>query len=217
MRKMNETKMPGRICLASMLLAAAFGCSASTSAKTDSDSKVLAAVKPPVAARIVIPSGTVLHLSLIDTLDTTQSAAGDSFKGSLSEAVVINGTTLLAKGTLVHGRVVDAQGSKKVKGRAKIRLELTDLIHANKVVVITTDTFAAEAKSTEGRDAAVIAGGAGLGAVIGAIAGGKKGAGIGAIAGGGGGTGVVLATKGEEIHYGPETHLNFTLTNAVNL
>jgi hypothetical protein len=75
----------------------------------------------------------------------------------------------------------------------------------------------AQAEPTKARDAGIVAGGAGVGAVIGAIAGGKKGAGIGAIVGGGGGTGVVLATKGNEIHYGPETHLNFTLTNSVEL
>jgi hypothetical protein len=154
---------------------------------------------------------------LIDALDSRQSSAGDRFTGSLSEAVVVNGATVLSAGTLLHGRVIDATGSAKVKGRASIRLELTDLVRANKTIPITTDTFAAEAESTQGRDAGVIAGGAGVGAVIGAIAGGKKGAGIGAITGGGAGTGIVLATKGKEIHYGPETNLNFTLSNSVNL
>ena len=57
----------------------------------------------------------------------------------------------------------------------------------------------------------------GVGAVIGAIAGGAKGAGVGAATGGGAGTGVVLATKGKEIRYGPETRLNFTLTNSVEI
>ncbi len=85
------------------------------------------------------------------------------------------------------------------------------------MIPITTNTFAATADSQQKRDAGIIAGGAGVGAAIGAIAGGKKGAAIGAATGGGAGTGVVLATKGEEIHYGPETRLNFTLTNSVRL
>jgi hypothetical protein len=61
------------------------------------------------------------------------------------------------------------------------------------------------------------AGGAGIGAAIGAIGGGKKGAAIGAIAGGGAGTGAVLATKGKELHYGPETRMNFILASAVKM
>ena len=56
-----------------------------------------------------------------------------------------------------------------------------------------------------------------FGAVISAMAGGGKGAGIGALAGGGGGTGVVLATNGKEIHFGPETRLNVTLANSVQM
>ena len=104
-----------------------------------------------------------------------------------------------------------------MKGRASIRLELTEIIQGDRTIAITTDTHSATAESQQSRDAKVIAGGAGVGAVIGAIAGGKKGAVIGAATGGGAGTGVVLATKGKQIHYGPETRLNFTLTNSVQM
>jgi hypothetical protein len=221
MRKMYAMKTVARICLATTLLAGlsvTFGCTQSTKA----DSTVDPVVRPAVKAKTVvktqtIPSGTVLRISLQDSLDTNQSSANDRFMASLSEPVLLNGTTVLPKGTLVYGRVIDVQGAGKVKGRASIRLELTQLVHGNKTFTIATNPFSAEAASTQGRDAGVIAGGAGLGAVIGAIAGGKKGAGIGAIGGGGAGTGVVLATKGKEIHYGPETGLNFTLAHSVTL
>jgi hypothetical protein len=166
----------------------------------NADARVAAAASPsakavfmPSRAKIVIPSGTVLKVSLIDALDSDTSSPGDRFLASLAESVVVNGATLLPKGTKVRGRVIDADGSGRVKGRAAIRLALTDI------------------------NAEIIAGGAGVGAVIGAITGGKTGAGIGAVTGGGAGTGVVLATKGKEIHYGPETRLNFTLTNSVEL
>ena len=213
---------PGRLCLAStLLLAGAVGCSEPSSVKADADSALVAKTTPrttaPVMVAHVIPSGTVLRLSLTDSLDSRESSAGDRFAGSLAEAVVIDGRTLLPKGTLLHGRVIDAQGSGKVKGRASIRLELTDVVQGAKTRAIATEAFEAEAESQEKRDAGIIGGGAGVGAVVGAIAGGKKGAAIGAIAGGGGGTGVVLATKGKEIHYGPETQLNFTLASSVKL
>jgi hypothetical protein len=171
----------------------------------------------PAKAKVVIPSGTVFKVSLIDPVNSDTSSPGDRFMASLAESVVINGATLLQKGTKVRGRVIDADGSGRVKGRAAIRLALTDIMQGDKIVAIRTETFAATADSSQTRDAEVIAGGAGVGAVIGAIAGGKKGAAIGAATGGGAGTGVVLATKGKEIHYGPETRLNFTLANSVEL
>jgi hypothetical protein len=170
-----------------------------------------------VGRRIVIPSGTLLKVTLIDAVDSNTSSAGDLFLANLSEAVMSDGVTLLQKGTQIRGRVVDAEGSSRVKGRASISLKLTEIVQGDRTIAIITDTYAATADSQQGRDAKVIAGGAGVGAVIGAIAGGKKGAAIGAATGGGAGTGVVLATKGKEIHYGPETRLNFTLTNSVQL
>jgi len=188
----------------------------------DADARVIAgqtsnSSDAQVGRRVVIPSGTLLKVALLDAVDSNTSSAGDLFLANLTEAVTSGGVTLLQKGTQVRGRVVDAEGSGRVKGRASISLKLTEIIQGNKTIAITTDTHAATAESQQGRDAGVIAGGAGVGAVIGAIAGGKKGAAIGAATGGGAGTGVVLATKGKEIHYGPETRLNFTLTNSVQM
>ncbi len=167
--------------------------------------------------RLTIPAGTTLTVSLIDPLATDTNSAGDRFLASLSESIVVDGSTLLPKGTKVRGRVIGVEDSGRVKGMASIRLALTDIMQGNKAIPITTDTFAATAESSTTRDAEIIAGGAGVGAVIGAIAGGKKGAGIGAISGGGAGTGIVLATKGKEIRYSPETRLSFTLANSVQM
>ena len=188
----------------------------------EADARIVAA-KPSnsterrAESRAVIPSGTLLKVTLADTVDSNTSSAGDLFWANLSEAVTSDGATLLQKGTQVRGRVVDSEGAGRVKGRSSISLTLTDIVQDDRTIPITTNTYAATSDSQQGRDAGVIAGGAGVGAVIGAIAGGKKGAAIGAATGGGAGTGVVLATKGKEIHYGPETQFNFTLTNSVKL
>jgi hypothetical protein len=232
-----EMKNLVKLVLVSILLVGVFSCSSASPEKAAAarseaadagvvaaDARVAAAANPtakgtfnPSKAKVVIPSGTVLKVSLIDPVNSDTSSPGDHFMASLAESVVINGATLLQKGTKVRGRVIDAEDSGRVKGRAAIRLALTDIMQDDKTVAIRTETFAATADSSQTRDAEVIAGGAGVGAVIGAIAGGKKGAAIGAATGGGAGTGVVLATKGKEIHYGPETRLNFTLTNSVEL
>jgi hypothetical protein len=175
------------------------------------------AVAVATKEKLVIPSGTALQVSLIDGLGTDTNSAGDRFMASLAESVVVDGRTLLPKGTKVRGHVLSVEESGRVKGTASIRLALTDIEQGNRMIPITTDTFSATADSSTKRDAGIIAGGAGLGAAIGAIAGGKTGAGIGAISGGGAGTGVVLATKGEEIRYPSETRMSFVLANAVQL
>ena len=167
--------------------------------------------------RGVIPSGTLLKVALIDAVDSDTSSAGDRLSGEPVRSRCDRRSHASSERNEDSGPCCRCEGAGRVKGRASIRLALTDIVQGDRMIAITTDTFAATADSPQGRDAGVIAGGAGVGAVIGAIAGGKKGAAIGAATGGGAGTGVVLATKGKEIHYGPETRLNFTLTNSVEL
>src|SRR5437762_3802941 len=94
-------------------------------------------------------------------------------------------------------------------------LALTNVLDGQKEYPISTSAHSVEAQSTKKRDVGIIGGAAGIGAAIGAIAGGGKGAAIGAAAGGGAGTGTVLLTKGKEILYPPETRLSFTLANTV--
>jgi hypothetical protein len=142
--------------------------------------------------KVTIPAGTRLHVALIDGVSSNQSSTGDEFTASLVEPVIVNGNTVLAKGTKVRGRVVDINESGRVKGRASIQLKLTDIVRDNaRDVAISTRTYTAVAESTRKRDAAIIGGGAG--------------------------TGTVLATKGKEIHYGPETRLTFTLANSAEI
>lgn len=173
-------------------------------------------VKP--APRVTVPAGSKIRVALLDAVSSDKSRAGDQFLASLTEPVVVDGKTVLEKGTKVRGRVVDAEESGRVKGRASLELTLTEIVRKEgKAISISTKTYTAVAQSTKKRDAAIIGGGAGLGAAIGAIAGGGKGAAVGAAVGGGAGTGTVLATKGKEIHYGPEHLLSFTLTNSFEI
>ena len=167
--------------------------------------------------KVVIPAGTRLRVVLSDAVSSDKSRPGDAFMASLAEPVVIDGKTALEKGTKVRGMVIDAKGSGRVKGRASIQLTLTEIMPSGKSMKISTKAYSAVAESTKTRDAAVVGGGAGLGAAIGAIAGGGKGALIGAAIGGGAGTGTVLATKGKEIRYSPETRIPFTLAHSIEI
>ena len=172
----------------------------------------------PAAPRFVkVPAGTELNVILIDSLSTKTNKAGDTFMASLGSPLVVGGKTIADKGTKVQGRVVDAEGSGRVKGLASIHLVLTGIQDGAKMIPIVTRTFEAQAEATKGRDAAVVGGGSGVGAAIGAVTGGKKGAGVGAIIGGVAGTAGVLATKGKEVEYASETRLTFTLDKDAEL
>jgi len=200
------------------LIALTLGGTACTSANTADKEEVsgLLEVKPD-DPKITVPSGTPLRVVLQQGVGTDASAPGSQFAAVLADPIVVDGRTVLEKGSAVSGRVVDVKKSGRVKGRATLSLALTSVLHEGKYVPIETQTYVGVAKDNKKRDAAMIGGGAGVGALIGAIAGGGKGAATGAAIGGGGGTGAVLATRGDDLHYPPESRLKFVLSKEVEL
>ncbi|HLQ79187.1 MAG TPA: hypothetical protein VK210_17640 [Terriglobia bacterium] len=172
---------------------------------------------PAAPKMVTVPAGTEIEIVLTDGLSSAKNKSGDTFAGSLAAALVVGGTTVLEKGATVHGRVVDAKGSARVKGLASMSLALTDIVQSGKTVSVSTKDWVKEAEATKKKDTGIIGGAAGIGAAIGAIAGGKKGAAEGAAIGGGAGAGTVLATKGKEVELAPETKVTFTLEKSVEL
>ena len=130
----------------------------------------------------------------------------------LSNAVVINGDTVIPAGSVLTGTVTDVERSGRVKGRAHIAFAFNEVRMNNGREDIRTDPVNFDASATKGEDATKIGIGAGAGAVIGGLLGGKDGAAKGAAVGGGAGTGVVLATKGKEMRLAPGADVTTTLT-----
>jgi hypothetical protein len=193
------------------------GCGSAEADKNEEASAAAKADAAKPASKIVIPAGTALHIVLKESVSASKSEPGREFTALLADPVVVDGKTVLAEGSRVVGHVVDAKESGRVKGRAELSLALTSVVRNGKSVPVETQTYVGVAKSTKKRDAGVIGGAAGVGAVIGAIAGGGKGAATGAAIGGAGGTGAVLATRGEDVHYPPETRLTFVLSKVAEL
>jgi hypothetical protein len=159
-----------------------------------------------------VPDGTALRLDLVTPLDSDSSRVEDTVRATLREAVRVDGTTVLPAGTEVTGTVTDAQGSGRVKGRARLGFRFTALRAGGERYEIRTAPIGLEAEGTKKEDATKVGIGAGIGAAIGAIAGGGSGAAKGAAIGAGGGTGVVLATKGKEVRLGAGANVTARLT-----
>lgn len=172
----------------------------------------------PAPAEIVrVPAGTTLSVAMIDAIGTDTNKAGDTFMASIAEPVVVNGKTVLAKGTKVQGRIETLDEPGRVKGKAAISLVLTQVLGKEKAISIVTQPYSAVAEAETKKDALKVGGGAALGALVGAVAGGKKGAAVGAAVGGGAGTTAVLATKGNQLRLESESRVDFVLKNEVDV
>ncbi len=171
-------------------------------------------VPVPVYREVTLPTGTTLPVELRTAVASDTSQVEDQIRGTLSRAVLHDGTQVLPAGTVVAGHVTAAHRAAKVKGRASIGLRFTqiDLAGDNGRTSMATATISRMAPATKKKDAAKIGGAAAGGAIIGAILGGGDGAAKGAVIGGGAGTGVVLATRGEDVRMAAGTALSVTLT-----
>ena len=149
---------------------------------------------------------------------TSANKPGEAFNAVLAKSIVDGDWVIAKQGARVEGVVVESDPGGKVKGVASMTLALRRLTLADgRTIELDTDTFIQEAKTTKGKDAKKVGIGAGIGAAIGAIAGGGKGAAIGAAVGGGGGAAASLATRGDAAEVASETELKFTLTSPITI
>ena len=166
---------------------------------------------------VVIGEGTPIKVRTETELSTKSTKTGERFTATLAEPILIDGKVVAARGAQVEGRVVNSDPGGRVKGVATLSVRLTQLHVGNRGVEINTGVIARKAHTTKRKDAAEIGIGAGVGAAIGALAGGGQGAAIGAASGGAAGTGLVLATHGDPAVLPAESVLTFTLTAPVTV
>jgi outer membrane biosynthesis protein TonB len=172
---------------------------------------------PPPPQKVTIPSGTTLAVRLVDTIDSEKSQQGQTFHATLDSPLAVEGDVVIPTGSDVEGHIVTVQSAGKFAGQSLLVLQLDRISASGKYYSIQTDQYKRQGSSRGKNTAEKVGGGAGIGAIIGAIAGGGKGAAIGAAAGGGLGGGVQAATKGQQIKLASETVLNFTLQNSVTV
>jgi hypothetical protein len=180
------------------------------------------AEKPAAAApqveTVTIPAGTAVDIRLTDAISSATATAGSSFNGTLAKSISVDGRQIAPVGASVSGQVTNAVSSGRLKRPAELSLTLSSFTPAGGAPVqISTGTYAVKGASHKKRDAELIGGGAGVGALIGAIAGRGKGAAIGGLVGAGAGTAGAAYTGKKEITLAPETLLHFTLTAPVTL
>jgi hypothetical protein len=165
----------------------------------------------------IVASGTPLEIVLQQTLSTKTAQAEDAVVAELAKDVTVGDDVLLPAGSEVHGTVVSAVRSGRVKGRARLVVAFKEIRVGNRSYEIEATGFDVTAGSSKGRDAKIAGGAAAAGAIIGGIADGGSGALKGGIIGGAAGGAAVLATRGQEVELPKGSSYTIKLQKALRL
>ncbi len=156
---------------------------------------------------VTVNAGTRLMIRLTESLDTGKNKAGDRFTSALEADLVSGGVIVAARGAAVYGRVAECKKAKRLAGKAKLTLELTDIMINNQMRPILTQRVGYEG-DRQGTLKKV-----GAGAAVGGIADGSDGARTGAAVG----AAAALLTKGKQIQFASGTLIEFRLAQPLSV
>ncbi len=177
----------------------------------------LVAARPAEARAPIVPAGTRLRVALDTSVSSASSQRGDKVLATLASDVLVSGQVAIPAGSELRGRVVSVRKPGRTKGRGSIGINFSELVVKGQSHAISTYSVYHLAKSSKGKEARMVAGAAGAGAVIGAIKNGAEGAAVGAAVGAGAGTGVAITTRGPQATMPAGSHWRVRLRRSVQI
>jgi hypothetical protein len=132
-----------------------------------------------------VPEGTALRVKLETTISTFSSKVGDPFQGKISQAVVVDGKTMIPAGATVEGRVTKLSEPRRIQGKPTIVLFPEHVIMPDgqrymlNAVLVDTDIKGTDVNQEgqfkgaghDRRDQIEVGGGTGAGMLVGGLIG----------------------------------------------
>jgi len=171
---------------------------------------------------LTLKAGSFVTVRVNQFISSDRNQAGDTFTATLAQPLIVDGVVIAERGETVGGRVVEAKKAGMVKGVSRLALQLTTLTLADgQPVAIQTQLDGRNGPTSNGRDAAAVAGTTVLGTAVGASVARPWDVGTGAAIGAGAGAAVgilgVLLTRGRPTEIRPEQMLSFETAAPVEI
>jgi hypothetical protein len=171
----------------------------------------------PVSAPLIVPVGTPITVRLQDSLSSRYSVPGQRFDAVLDEPIVVDDQVVVPTGAVVTGHVTSARRSGRLRHPGVLGLTLDSVTVGGRHLSLVTSNIVVRGGSHKKRNLAWIGGGAGGGALLGALAAGGKGALIGSGIGAAAGTTTAFVSGKKDVGFSAERRLRFRLNQEVSL
>jgi hypothetical protein len=165
--------------------------------------------------QVTVPAGTEIEVRINQSLASNVSRPGERFDATVAAPVAVKGQAVIPAGSRVEGVVVDVRESGRLKGAARLSLAINALQVKDRTYEVHSSDVGRYGRGHEKRNWGYIGGGAGSGALVGALAAGGKGALIGGPVGAAAGVAVAALTGKHDIKIPAETVLVFELSQPV--
>jgi hypothetical protein len=170
--------------------------------------------------RLEAPAGTELVVRTVETIDSRNAGANQTFSALVEQQVTdASGRVIIPEGSSAQ-LMIRQISSGGTTGSPEMVLDVQSITIAGRRYLVSTTDMTLDSDTGIGRNkrtAEAVGGGAALGGIIGAIAGGGKGAAIGVLVGGAGGAGAQVLTRGRDVQVPSESVLKFRLDRPVML
>ncbi len=166
------------------------------------------------ASRLEVPAGTELAVRTVETIDSRYAGPDQTFSAIVEQDLRNASGRVIIPERSTAQLVIRQISSGGTTGSPEMVLDVQSITVDGRRYRVSTTDLALDNETGIGknrRTAETVGGGALLGTIIGAIAGGGKGAAIGGLVGGAGGAGVQVLTRGHDVRVPAETVLTFRL------
>jgi hypothetical protein len=168
----------------------------------------------------VLPSGTEMSIRTAEDIDSQTAVIGQTFSGIVERDIRGDSDEVVIPAGSHAILVLRDISSGGATGSPDMLIDVQSLTVGGRRYLVSTTDLKQESGTgigTNKRTGIAVGGGAAVGSIIGAIAGGGKGATIGALIGAAGGAGVQVLNRGKDVRVPAETLLSFRLNAPVNL
>jgi hypothetical protein len=168
----------------------------------------------------VVPTATEFTVRTNERIDSTTATEGRTYSAQVARDVLdSNGAVLIPRGADAQLVIRNASQGGTING-PQLTLDVENVTIDGARYLVSTQDVQQGSEQNIGknrRTAEMVGGGAVLGTLLGAIAGGGKGAAIGLIAGAAAGGTAQVLTRGKEVRVPAETVLTFRLDQPIRL